>query len=93
MKKLIRVTQEDIRKGKAGTYQGCPVALAVSRVLPFYSCSITPFKALFQINSPEVSSQWVIAELPKSAARFVERFDAGKPVKPFNFYLDIPDGT
>lgn len=40
-----------------------------------------------------VAKRWVVQhnEIPSIAQRFKTDFDAGRPVKPFSFLLNIPD--
>ncbi len=82
MRKLIRVTREDIRRG-AASGKTCPIARAVSRVLG-EAVFVTPW-ALFPEATP-----WQTTNLPTRAVKFVRAFDNHRPVKPFNFYLEVP---
>ncbi len=89
MKKLIRVTQEDIRKGNRESKTNCPVAIAISRVFP----RMHPLLVGSTMGILGVFTGIKFIDLPRSAVRFIKKFDSCKAVKPFNFYLDIPDGT
>lgn len=80
----IEVTQEDIDKGVPENCSKCPVARAIERTLPNPSPSIAV--------DPEViewfdGDQWQFRYTKVKVQTFIERFDAGKPVKPFSFEL------
>lgn len=83
MRELIKVTTNCIKDGipKSGTC--CPIALAIDEAFPNkYLCENVLYKtAEFK--------QGIRVDLPRSAQRFIKRFDADKSVKPFNFYLDF----
>lgn len=91
MRKLIHVTKEHIKAARtdAGyTSFSCPVARAVeSAGLSNNGTRVTV--SSIQLNYYDFNSQRVPA--PRSVRRFVNRFDQGKPVQPFNFYLVVPD--
>ena len=74
----IAVTAENIFDGvpRAGTR--CPVALAVNRN---FCVGVAVGYDIAHIDSDTL---W---DLPRSAQRFIARFDHDKPVKPFNFFL------
>lgn len=74
----IYVTPDDIEIGVRRNALHCPVANAMKRHWP----------------SPAVGNEYcwptdAAVKLPMSAQRFTERFDAGKPVKPFKFTLKV----
>lgn len=88
-RKMVHVTQEHIDNGYAYDDRECPIAHACSDV---------------GLNRPSVDWTYVMyrecdcrtcfckrhkAYLPRSAQRFIKRFDTGKPVKPFNFFLKV----
>ena len=88
MRKLIEVTQKHINKGVKGKCNRCPVALAISDTFG------TPEVGIFYKNG------WIDSEddykdfnLSRSVSRFIGRFDklGKKAVKPFRFWLTIPD--
>ena len=78
MKKEIQVRSDDIERGIPRNTEACPIALAAIRTGYGYAC----------IGGNTLRTMWVIYELPRSARLFIERFDNGKPVKPFAFFLD-----
>lgn len=80
---LIRVSKEDIKNGIRRSTTSCPIALA----LPRYGFA-TPWVGFSGVRYG-VSGPRSFFPLPESACTFVSRFDDGKPVKPFNFYLTL----
>ena len=77
----IKVTQEDIDKASFDS-NTCPISQAIMRQLSIEYVSTFPHSGIiFNKN---------IYNPPKSAVRFIKRFDNQKPVKPFNFILGKP---
>lgn len=75
MKTLIQVKRKHIRDGRPGDNQYCAVAIAIKDQHPE---TITPLGL----------GVWRrFSDMPRSVQRFVSAFDAGKKVKPFNFFL------
>ena len=70
----IHVTRADIRKGILNCL--CPVKLTLERITRG-TWFVGPFVARQLIDYP----------LPRSARRFIKRFDLVLPVKPFKFIL------
>lgn len=80
MKKKIRVTEDDILRGKKDDCRACPVALALRRLFP-----------TAEVYNNEVAVQereW--RDLPDKVMLFIEEFDGGRPVLPFTFTIDLP---
>lgn len=84
----INVTAEDIKNGARVHCCICPVSLAIRRALnqPInlenYFNVQTGFM-LISIVGEEVKRY----NTPKSVQRFINKFDMGKEVKPFSFFL------
>ena len=79
----VEVTAQDIRRGKRGTCQLCPVAKTVKRVLGRgYRVSICDdiYVTAVKGDIGEVSFN-----MPVEAQTFINNFDYGRPVKPFSF--------
>lgn len=78
MKKIkIHVTSEDIERGQKSSCDFCPGARALKRVT----------RLPLQVGSLTIMKNWVsVAKTPRSLQRFINRFDTGKPVKPFAFF-------
>ena len=77
MKTLIKVRRKHINEGRPSA-ESCPVALAIEDS---------------GFRSPDVGGAGLIFvdgkkyKEPRSVTRFVAKFDGGKKVKPFNFFL------
>ena len=84
MKIKIEVKQRHINHGKRGHCSSCPIALAINNTNCFRDAWISP--ARFNGWYKNVYSS---CKLPRSATRFIRRFDTGKEVKPFNFFLEV----
>ncbi len=92
MKTRIHVTRQDIRDGEPNSWHSCPVALAVSKRT---GLPTIVGKAIAVRNDYIVSDDGVVHETasrtvfdaPRSVHRFIGRFDNGKPVKPFSFFI------
>lgn len=90
----ISVTAEDIAAGvPSGAFrcEHCPIARAIARAV-----DRAPLAVLVGIdrarlhNDARGSDVWQV-ELPAVASEFIVDFDLGRPVKPFDFDLEIPD--
>lgn len=82
MKRLkVTVTRDHIKRGKPGESEYCPIALALKGM----------GKRHVQVG--EVCCCWDggTADLPLKSTKFIERFDAKKPVKPFSFTLNVEE--
>ena len=69
----IKVTKEHIEKGKKGSAFFCPIALV--------------FKSKNRVTYNSMYIEKEFYPLPKKAQTFIQRFDAGKKVKPFQFTI------
>lgn len=76
----ICVTDKDIASGERQNSSCCPVALAVRRVTGDI-CSVL-YRSVFCYGRG-------CAELPPEAQEFIVNFDRYKPVKPFEFEVDL----
>jgi hypothetical protein len=76
----IQVTQEDISNGRRASCTDCPIALGLDRSLGFRCDGVGSLFA--QISGEDIA-------LPPNALNFLNRFDAGLPVQPFEFELDL----
>lgn len=79
----IRVTSGDIWGGWRGSENFCPIARALDRITKEW-WRVTGDVAVKLEGYP------FRYKLPRSARRFISRFDSGLPVKPFNFRIKIP---
>lgn len=87
MRKLlkIKVTGEDIEKGRPRNGERCPIARAAKRVLKKVS-SVSEHNIIFHHTTDNAGD----CQLPRAANRFVNRFDDDKTVKPFTFQVSAP---
>lgn len=76
----ITVTAEDIEKGKPAAAEQCALALACRRA-GLVNASVDNDTIDFWLGS---------AQLPASAQLFIEMFDGGLEVEPFEFELEVP---
>lgn len=88
----VRVTKEDIKRGKPHDPDCCPVALAADR-RGFFVVGVN--RQYIEVEPNDLySNDDAFKELllPKLAQRFIDDFDHGKPVKPMKFKLRLPGG-
>lgn len=78
--KLIRVTEENIRKGTQGNPMRCPVARALRREFNVRRCTASHY--FLDINGISIPT-------PEIVRNFMRRFDSGERVKPFSFRLKL----
>ncbi len=76
----IEVTQRDISRGERGSITHCPVALAIKRATRRGACVSN--------ECASVGDEDIF--LPARVGKFIEAFDARKPVKPFTFIMRKP---
>lgn len=76
----IQVTQEDINNGMRRNGNKCPVTLAIKRAT-----------GIALVSSGLTICVYGRRELipPVAVTEFIEQFDAGNPVSPFEFNLPI----
>ena len=79
MKTKISVTKSDIVKGVPHLTTGCPVYLALKR----YKFPVKNVWCFCLINT-----RFIKIKLPVRVTKFIKDFDRGKPVKPFNFWVE-----
>lgn len=87
----IAVTADDIREGRRYVCERCPVALALLRACAdgvFVRASY--FSAALWFAGREAACQGHVTAFPAEATRFVDDFDRGLDVAPFEFELDVP---
>lgn len=85
---LIRVTAEDIATGKKNDCWACPIAKAVTRTLRLSPDQQMPGR--FSVGGNYVRIERQKYTLPRSAIRFIRRFDSEQDVEPFRFKLSHP---
>lgn len=88
MKKLIKVTIEDIKLGSRINGHWCPVARAVRRKLN------NNYHCLVGDNYIDIYLGGVVTKtipLHERVCDFIFDFDTGKKVEPLNFYIDLDE--
>lgn len=82
----VEVTAEDIERGKPRAACDCPVALAAGRVFE------SPHVGVFRVGDDLDLFVLGFGQMRPSEEmrRFVDDFDAGRPVAPFTFTVELP---
>jgi hypothetical protein len=93
MKLRIKVTKSHIDVGRLGSPDYCPIGVAVnSEIYEGYYAYILEEEIMVINRSEEKYDSCVgVIPLPRSARRFIARFDKGLTVKPFSFDLVVPE--
>lgn len=81
---LIQVTADDIREGEVYDCDLCPVARAMSRAL---DRPVAVFADEYRIGDERFHL------LPPAAELFVQLYDGGEAVGPFEFEIPDPEGA
>jgi hypothetical protein len=80
----LEVTQDDIEEGVQEDCEACPVARALYRIAqrfsPRFDAAATAYLGTLYL---EVDGDCWEADTPDKVCRFIQDFDAGKPVHPF----------
>lgn len=84
---IVDVTYLDIMQGIPKNPNFCPIALAVLRALKPAARYVGVGSDLLEIG--ENDNPLFIVPLPEEAKEFVEKFDAGQPVKSFSFEVNL----
>lgn len=82
----VNVTANDIREGVIASCESCPIARAVSR-----KCMGPVLVCCIDFAPPAGYANWS-RDIPKGVLRWIKKFDAGRPVSPFAFYVSLPRG-
>lgn len=90
MKKKIKVTATDIKKGIVNNCEDCPVAQAIRRQCRAKMVAVDDNYITFD-RSNQGRLRSFVACPPKAVGIFVRRFDQNKSVKPFEFTLDYEE--
>lgn len=83
MKYVIKVTEECIKNGIQGNPQSCPIAWALKDIFVEDYGVTNDYIRIFESES---GSKY--CAVPPEVTNFVDDFDDGKPVQPFEFVLD-----
>jgi len=89
MRKLlkIKVTTEDIIKGRRNSTDRCPIARAAKRVLKKVDGVMGD---VIDFKFDTILQEDNMCILPIKAQRFIAHFDDDKKVKPFTFQVSVP---
>ena len=89
MKIRINVTKRDIRDGDRCNESECAISLAIQRRLkPAFRKWCIVFH---DIRIDDLITKPWVHKLPQVVDNWRSRFDAKKPVRPLQFFVDIPD--
>jgi hypothetical protein len=80
----IHVTQEDIDNGIRDDALKCPIARAIKRVVSSF-LSVSGYDINF-----DDGFNFLRIPPPEKVTDFIIAFDAGDPVEPFDFELNLP---
>ena len=83
----IRVLATDIKNGERQHSQACPIALAVRRRFP----DASEVTVSTEVMAFYLKGRTHHAALPSIARFFINEFDAGHPVAPISFELELED--
>ena len=87
MRVRVNVKQEHIDKGAPRVGDMCPIALSLREKFPEFNWWV--YYTTIALSLPFKSTDQI--PMPKPAQEFISKFDVEEPVKPFGFYLNIPD--
>ncbi|MBY0277921.1 hypothetical protein K2Z84_21515 [Candidatus Binatia bacterium] len=87
------MTQEHIDNGVAQACEACPIALAILDAIPraaYCDVEADHVQLWFDVEADVImDAPDREADMPLIAANFVTDFDAGRPVRPFEFELGV----
>jgi hypothetical protein len=96
----FEITAEDIVNGVRGDCWQCAAALAFKRALGVSLCSVgrrlgakVSGRKFPMLAMPTFDDGRMLIILPQEVEKFVVDFDAGRPVSPFKFVLNLLDGA
>jgi len=86
----VEVTFDDILQGTPGACGSCPIALAAQRLLDTdrFKVEVSLLSLICLNLDGDLSG---LAELPPDARAFIDGFDHGADVEPFEFEIELPD--
>jgi len=86
---IVKVTKNHIDRGKPDSCYNCPIALALHEAdyAVSYMVTVSPVHVHLEFSGIETEMD---LPLPQIACDFIDDFDNGRKVKPFEFELEIP---
>jgi hypothetical protein len=93
MKLRIKVTKSHIDVGRIGSVDYCPIGVAINSEIheDYYAYVLEEEIKIFNRSEEKHDSLVGLIHLPRSARRFIARFDKGLTVKPFSFDLNVTE--
>ena len=86
-KKLaVKVEEYHIKCASRGTSESCPIALALTPLLPAGQRASVGFGWFGIFEGSKLLDTY---ELPQNATNFIRDFDNRRPVQPFEFEMEI----
>lgn len=86
MRKLVNLTEKDMRNGKRSSPSSCPLSIAIRRAFKYTEAvSVGATGASFLRGIKRIR-----VKLPNKAQEFIYKFDRSKPTQPIRFYLVVP---
>lgn len=82
----VTVAKADIDEGVCGDGELCPVAIALTRTL---NRNVVVEDSDISVYKPSGMSLEQRIPTPRIVKDFINKFDAGMPVEPFEFELDV----
>ena len=87
---VVKLMKKHIKNGEKYHPYKCPIALAVKEQCKLNVIAIHLSQCMIFDNKSGMVNR--IISLPRSVCRFINNFDKGMPVKPFNFRLVYNEG-
>jgi len=87
----IEVTKEDIKKGVKGEATSCAIARAAKRQGLRFVCVAADTKGKDAVFAFKAKEKHYAGILPKSIAKWIDRFDAGDPVEPITVNVAVKE--
>lgn len=81
---IIKVTEQDIERGSRVFSDHCPVALAINRATGRHAIVYHHAIKIGELSRIEYP-------VPDKVREFIQDFDSGKEVQPFEFDLELRD--
>lgn len=85
----IKVRKSHIERGVMEDEYNCPIAIALRDTKAFWD--LWPYHNNFRVGTDIIlyNDIDIAADLPDSAIAFISDFDAGEPVDPFSFKIEV----
>lgn len=84
---IVNVTKKHINSGKRNNCYECPIALAIIDAVDCDTIYVDETSVGYGYREDDGNTRRISHNLPRSAVRFIKRYDYEKSVKPFKFIL------